>query len=484
MNSIQLKRPEPVLDPKDPFSDDALGRKDLAKALTGLVGDAVEPLVVSLNGCWGSGKSFFLKRWVCSVENLREGKVAVPCVVYFDAWQDDDLDDPLLALVGQIHRKLHARPAQNPANIKEDFESKAKRFFDSANKVLTKSAVHISRAVEHYSGVNPADIVKDFANQLAQQVERYSGAVESRSDLRRRLSELSSAIWTDTGMPLIVVIDDLDRCRPTFAISLLERVKHLFDVQHVVFVLGIDTTQFVRSLGNVYGEAFDASNYLHRLIDIEFQLPTPNRKNFFEMLFRQYKVEEFLSADGNRNAESYLSAVSEFKSAVVCLSNGFHLSLREMERVVRELVTIERLHPFNSAVLSTLIAVSVILRCKCPAAYEGFVNATKSPKEIVDVLFSSALSENQVKTEAVRHIVAAVYSSYKNTQHGNAISALAQSVSNFPITKDDVPVALHGVVKLIDPIVEKASRIVVNHENVIQIANAQRYFMNWQESVW
>lgn len=235
MNNIQLKRPESVLDPDDPFSDDKLERRDLAKALTGLVGDAVEPLVVAMNGGWGTGKTFFLKRWVRSVEKLKKENGAAPSVIYFDAWQDDDLDDPLLALAGQIHRKLHVRSGGCPANVKEDFESKANRFYESANKVLTKAVVHLSHVVEHFSGADPAEIIKDFSNLLARQVERYSGAVEARADLRNRLVELSNAIWTNTGMPLIVVIDDLDRCRPAFAIALLERVKHLFDVQHVVF---------------------------------------------------------------------------------------------------------------------------------------------------------------------------------------------------------------------------------------------------------
>ena len=484
MGRIQLKRQEPVLDPNDPFFDDKLERRDLAKALTGLVSDTVEPLVVAMNGGWGTGKTFFLKRWACSVEKLKKDNGEAPCVIYFDAWQDDDLEDPLLALVGQIHRKLHVRSDWKPANIKEDIESKADRFYVSANKVLTKAVVHLSHVVEHFSGADPAEIIKDFSNLLARQVERYSGAVEARADLRNRLVELSSAIWTNTGMPLIVVIDDLDRCRPAFAIALLERVKHLFDVQHVVFVLGIDVAQFVNSLTNVYGERFDANNYLHRLVDVEFLLPAPNRKAFFAMLFEQYKVEEYLKVVGNRNVEPYLAAVSEFKSAVVCLSNVFQLSLREMERVVRELVAIERLHPFYSAVIGTLIAISVLLRNRRPVVYEGFVNGTMSPKEVVDALFPRTLAKDEVKTAAVHHIVAVVYSSYKNTQYGKAINALAQSVPLFPARKDEMPVALIGALQWIGSIVELANNLVVNHENVIQIANAQRYFMNWHESEW
>lgn len=64
-------------------------------------------------------------------------------------------------------------------------------------------------------------------------------------------------------------IDELDRCRPTFAIELLERIKHLFDIQNIVFVLSIDKEQLEASTAAAYGSAINAPEYLRRFIDLE-----------------------------------------------------------------------------------------------------------------------------------------------------------------------------------------------------------------------
>ena len=80
--------------------------------------------------------------------------------------------------------------------------------------------------------------------------------------------------------PLVFFIDELDRCRPSFAIELLERVKHLFDVKNIVFVLSIDKKQLEAITAAVYGERIDALEYLRRFIDLDFYLPLPHTKDY------------------------------------------------------------------------------------------------------------------------------------------------------------------------------------------------------------
>ena len=93
-----LKLPEPEIGEDDPWQDDFLGRKEIAKALTELVRGQSDPLVISLSGGWGSGKTFFLKRWQKDLAN--ESFISV----YFNAWEDDFCDDPLVAIIGNCRR--------------------------------------------------------------------------------------------------------------------------------------------------------------------------------------------------------------------------------------------------------------------------------------------------------------------------------------------------------------------------------------------
>jgi predicted KAP-like P-loop ATPase len=82
--------------------------------------------------------------------------------------------------------------------------------------------------------------------------------------------------------PMFVFIDELDRCRPTYAIELLETVKHLFDIPDLIFVIATDTEQLQHSVKSVYGEGFDASRYLYRFFNRSFSLKKPDVLEFIK----------------------------------------------------------------------------------------------------------------------------------------------------------------------------------------------------------
>ena len=84
---------------------------------------------------------------------------------------------------------------------------------------------------------NGRDLLQDYLDQR-----------ETKDRLREELTRLSAAVAEETGRPLVFIIDELDRCRPTFAIELLERVKHIFDVPDLVFVFGVNRAEICKSL--------------------------------------------------------------------------------------------------------------------------------------------------------------------------------------------------------------------------------------------
>ena len=91
---------------------------------------------------------------------------------------------------------------------------------------------------------------------------------------------------TKGDKPIIFIIDELDRCRPSYAVELLEQVKHFFSVSGIVFVLSIDKVQLGHAVRGVYGnDRINADEYLRRFIDIEYSIPVPD-KNYFEIFLR------------------------------------------------------------------------------------------------------------------------------------------------------------------------------------------------------
>ena len=113
-------------------------------------------------------------------------------------------------------------------------------------------------------------------------IEEFKEKLESMANAGTTEAERADA---GGHKPLLVMIDELDRCRPTYAVELLETAKHLFAVDQVVFVLAVNRTELQHAVKALYGNEFKADGYLRRFIDLDVHLPEPNLENFLNELF-------------------------------------------------------------------------------------------------------------------------------------------------------------------------------------------------------
>lgn len=249
---------------------DHLHRKPAGERLSQLMGRGDQPLVVALDGEWGSGKSHFLKLWTGSHAGFG-GKAKV---IYFDAFERDYLDDPFVSLVAAITEAQEKAAEDKPA---------IKKTLGEIKKIATDlllSALRITAAVATAGATEGAlfayDTVADAAIKgLGQEAEkaieqfwqREQGRIAAIEAFRSALAELAAA------QPLILVIDELDRCRPDFALSLLEVVKHFFSVKGVQFVLGVRLEALEESVRHRYGPNTDAGLYLQKFLHLRLSLP-------------------------------------------------------------------------------------------------------------------------------------------------------------------------------------------------------------------
>ena len=183
---------------------------------------------------------------------------------------------------------------------------------------------------------------------------------------------------------MIVMIDELDRCRPTYAIELLEVAKHLFSVDHIVFVLAINRTELAHSIQAIYGDRFDAEGYLRRFFDIDFQLPEPDRDAFLEAMlatidFKSY-VRRAQEKDAQKSAESVSSLVKTFFRPT-------DMSIRRVSQAMHRLGLVYA--SLRSERKSFMIgaAVALILRTVDPNTYHSFLRGELSDAQVVDSVF-------------------------------------------------------------------------------------------------
>lgn len=238
-------------------------------------------LVLNINAEWGAGKTYFTKRLAKTIS-------AYHPTIYIDAWKEDFSEDPLLTVF---------------SSIKEQLTGQSDRFTSLLNKTISnigpllKSAtpVILEGLVKKYIGVeNISDLTKDLSSKLLDLHSEKSSTIIS---IKKGISEWVRFIEQRDGinkdLPLFIIIDELDRCRPNFAINLLEITKHIFNIPGVVFIIATDTEQLQHSIKVIYGNEFSASHYLNRFFDRRFLLPTPKMIDFLKTISSGSFTDDF-----------------------------------------------------------------------------------------------------------------------------------------------------------------------------------------------
>ena len=147
-------------------------------------------------------------------------------------------------------------------------------------KKIKKSGFEIVRGLtEKLSGIN----IENISNKNLTQKFK-----EEKDKFKKNLEEISQKVRDKTKFPLIIFIDELDRCKPDYAIKFLEIIKHFFNVKNVIFILGIDIEQLQYSVKSLYGSEMNAKEYLRKFIDLNYSFPKPSLENYINFLFEQF----------------------------------------------------------------------------------------------------------------------------------------------------------------------------------------------------
>ncbi len=355
-------------------TDDILGRAETGKRLSDLLERIEDPVVVALDGRWGSGKSHFLKRWVGAHTLENDGRATV---VYFDAFANDFLDDPLIGLTGAIAERLPEREAK----LTEKVKSAA---FKLARPLLRIGASAATAGATEWAGPVLDEAIKAGHKEAETAAEvfwrREDGRKAAMQQFHDSLMQLTAASAKDEGdgKPLIVVIDELDRCRPDYALAMLETVKHFFAVPRVHFVLGVNLEALEHMVRARYGAGIDAGDYLKRFISLTMHLPEevagPQPVNaafrYIEVTSQQMGIARELCETINQHIQ--------------LLAKTIPISLRDVEKILTRLVLLplpKQLERFPAGKLDLILSL-VLFQVLRPALYQGAMMRTLKIRDI------------------------------------------------------------------------------------------------------
>ena len=408
---------------KDGFEDktnDLLNRRKTGAALSSLLNEIEDPLVVALDGEWGSGKTYFLKRWVG--EHIQQNKDST--VVYFDVFAHDYISDPLPALVTALNGRTEDK---NINNLKKAVFKLAKAGTRAGLAVLTSGSSEILGKV----GTEIANALGDQAQMsLEEYWEQEKGRSAAMEQFRNALESMAS---TGKDNKVIIVIDELDRCRPDYALEVLEIIKHFFSVDNVHFVLGVNLEVLENIISVRYGNEIDANAYLQKFIQIKLELPDevehPAYQNwdvwlYLERLIKQLEISEQI---GNS---------LKFQIELVARTNS--ITLRQIEQIVSAIklannvyLTNENIDPGCFHIMNDLI-ISRIVR---PDLYPKFLDATITPEDLKSYLGTNDNELGRERDPAYNSSASSSYYSWlyitENERFDEANEQLRYKIPNF-----------------------------------------------------
>ena len=386
--------PSPMIHipPDDPFANDMLNREETIRAHTTRL-LARHPQTIAIDAGWGQGKSVFMDLWAA---HLLQQAVTV---VQFNAWRHST-SHPIYAITAGILNVLQDQPTEPGAKAYR----RLRRFLKD-NRYKIQTGITAFEMLPQGSLITgPLKAVIDCVTQ--------NKIVTFPDDFRRTLSELAEQ---QINPPLVILVDELDRCSPGYAVKMLQTLEHIFLTPNIVFAVAINRDQLAHSMRRFYGDHFDADNYLERFFDNVYQLPSTLRPQFIERslecalrLIRYdheiteqkppiflgphtqdpYKWERFTIEQHIRGISSYL--------------NDSDLSIRQIRKATAQLESIladDRITPHIQHTTMLLW----LLRTIHPIAYAQFSRGNISDKEFIEVIYQDpAFQEHRSDTNSDR----------------------------------------------------------------------------------
>lgn len=314
--------------------------------------------VLNVSAGRGLGKSYFLRNWAQDV--AAEGHP----VVQLNAWDTDFSMDPLLSLLSEFHFKLTTALVKAPKaqRLLRDAIDQGKNLIKPSQPVVTSLLNNTLTGLSRDQLNELMALEDEISKEGGQSDERryqdvLSGIMPAAAEHALHSHKLmQQSILTfkeklglflqhvdkemqSLSLPLFVFIDELDHCRPKYIVELLEKVRQLFSLRGVVFVVAAESELLSHAIRSVYGRNADTSRFLQQFFDQQYNLIEPKKYQYVEYLFQKHRLENEtrfftplnIKFSVTRNVHMDLFAI---------MSKYFRLSMHDQDQVCSMLQTV------------------------------------------------------------------------------------------------------------------------------------------------
>ena len=336
---------KPTFDTQDEFK-----RKPIAENIIRLLTSDIDLSPMVIDGGWGTGKTEFCQKLI----RLMQQQHPDYRPVYIDAFRSDHSGEPLLALLAEIIKACTPEDTgEQPSEQRKNITRKVAKAAGFVMKTVAKAAVgHVLKQNTDDLAEGLQQIINDGqdADSLAETVTDAAATIASHTidaaveallkeqiEAEKNLETLKACLKELAAeKPIILFIDELDRCRPDYAVDMLEVIKHVFDVENAKVVLVTNTKQLRAAINHRYGVEVDAQKYLDKFLKYSFALPDKIVARFEEerkFVSIRY-CQELIELNDKLSLLIKNNPIMDFLGEIIQRNN---LSLRETETLVRYL---------------------------------------------------------------------------------------------------------------------------------------------------
>jgi hypothetical protein len=453
--------------------------------------------VINLNGAYGSGKTEFIRRMYVELAGQEYP------VVYIDAWESDFSNNPLAVICSEMLQQIEFIFKTKAPSGKAKDKKKAIKIINSLKQKLGHCLKYIELGATFAGELATVAITKtlsaavkdtpDFNIQtssegLIETVQKnHINAVQAIKDIKESISFLADMIDIVYGLnvPIVILIDELDRCRPTYAIEFLESIKHFFETEGCTFLVATNTEVLECSVKAVYGEHFDAQLYLRRFFDRKVTLPQISILEYLklkELDFEKYNQKNLKLYPFYENQKDNIALFS-------ALFEDNNIELRDVEQILNRFFAgldyTEKYHSGTEVILNTVILLAGLLK-----QHLGFPKTENSATDINHGPFFAIVITGPKCDElsyTVNSMLSCMYKCVNTTlpkvvyEHGGSITRRSPSQKTLEIKTEDsskfkLPFENNSMFEFINKIIEDYSRtdckylMWEDHQKIIELS--------------
>lgn len=329
-----------------------IDRNKYLNGLLNILNTINESKIIALDGEWGSGKTWFVKSLEYLLNNdinMKINEINIDTLknvknkymtFYYNAWENDDASSAMLSL---IYKLVNDSCLQK----ENDKTGMVPRILNTLIKYATNGAVDVKNDL--------------FGEQWTN--KQITDEIKTSEEIKDTFRELINNLLIENKNKILIMIDEIDRCKPTFAIDLLENIKHFYDDKRIVFLVSTNNKQLSASVCKVYGEKYDGDTYLDKFFDLNLELPN----NYIE--------KYIMAIDENKSSSQY--------SAKSCreIAKYYNFTMREYNRYLRSIEMIKEyigtaglIYYISVPINHIFIPLAMALKIKKKSEYYTFIN--------------------------------------------------------------------------------------------------------------